>query len=84
MKLANMVNIGPRLEEMLITSGVEDAEKLHELGAAKAAFKIRQKYPESSVRLASLEGALRGTRWHNISAEEKKKLETEFKELCRG
>ena len=82
MKLSNLVNIGPKLEELLISSGVENVEKLQELGAAKAAHQVYQKHPESAVRLAALEGAIRGTRWHNISQEEREKLESEFDELC--
>jgi len=82
MRLSNLVNIGPRLEELLISAGIEDAAALHELGAAKAAYKVYQVNPESVIRLAALEGALRGTRWHNISADEKTQLEAEFEQLC--
>ena len=82
MRLSNLVNIGPRLEELLVSAGIEDAAALHELGAAKAAYKVHQTHPDTAIRLTALEGALRGTRWHNISADEKVQLETEFEELC--
>jgi len=83
MRLSNLVNIGPRLEEMLVTSGVEDVDAFKELGAAKAAYEVKKNYPDTIIRLASLEGALRGTRWHNISAIEKETLEDEFQKLCQ-
>lgn len=82
MRLSNLVNIGPKMEELLISVGVEDAETLKELGAAKAAFRIHQEHPETIIKLSVLEGALRGTRWHNISDDEKAQLESEFNELC--
>jgi len=83
MRLSNLVNIGPRMEEMLINAGITDVEHLKELGAAEAAFKVKQAYPETSIRLAALEGALRGTRWHNISDEDKTELEMTYNALCQ-
>lgn len=82
MRLSNLVNIGPRMEEMLIKSGITDVDQLKELGAAEAAFKVRQAYPETSIRLTALEGALRGTRWHNISDEDRVELELAYNALC--
>jgi len=70
------------MEEILVDAGVENAVKLKELGAAKAAFKVYQQNPESVMRLAALEGALQGTRWHNISDHDKAQLESQFRELC--
>lgn len=84
MKLSNLVNIGPRLEEMLINSGVTNVEQFKELGAAETAFKVKQAYPESTIRLTALEGAIRGTRWHNISEVDKAELEKNYKKLCDG
>ncbi len=84
MRLSNLVNIGPKMEELLISAGIHDAEALKELGAVKAAYQVRKKHPESEIRLASLEGALRGTRWHNITEEERSQLEVEYESLMIG
>lgn len=82
MRLSNLVNIGPRLEEILIDSGVTSVEVFREMGAVEAAYCVFEKYPDTALRLSALEGALRGTRWHNISKEDKDALEDAFREKC--
>ena len=82
MRLSNLVNIGPKLESLLVNSGIEDVETLHNLGAAEAAYRIFRYDPESNIRITALEGAIRGIRWNSIPAEDRKELEQQFEELC--
>lgn len=82
MRLSNLVNIGPKMESLLVSVGIEDVETLRNLGAAEAAFRIVQQHPDCEIRITALEGALRGTRWNNISESERDELEVAYKELC--
>lgn len=74
MRLSNLVNIGPKLEEMLNSVGVESAEALRAIGSVEATFLLCEKNMDCVNKLYAIEGAIRGTRWHNISAEDKRDL----------
>nr|WP_272509125.1 TfoX/Sxy family protein [Clostridium ganghwense] len=70
-----MLNIGSVLENKLIDVGIQSQEELIDSGS-KEAF-IRIKMIDSSAcynMLCSLEGAIQGIRWCNLSESTKKDL----------
>ena len=74
-ELLKIINIGKELEKQLNEIGIQTFEELKNIGSKKAWLKIRA--IDSSAcynRLCSLEGAIQGVRWHNLSDEHKNKL----------
>lgn len=71
MRLSSMVNIGPKLEMLLLEAGIEDADMLREMGSIEAAYRLCQKDQDCVNKLFAIEGAIRGTRWHSIDKEER-------------
>jgi DNA transformation protein and related proteins len=66
-------NIGKTLGQRLRHVGIETRERLEELGDAEAFSLLCEQFPEDActhTRLA-LAGAVRGVRWHGLSAEVK-------------
>lgn len=60
-ELSKAINIGPKVEEQLISVGITSLEKLKEVGAKNAWLRIQE--IDSSVcihRLLALEGAIQG------------------------
>ena len=62
-ELSKVVNIGPKVEEQLISVGINSLEKLKELGSKNAWLRI-QKIDSSACihRLLALEGAIQGVK----------------------
>ena len=62
-ELSIAVNIGPKVEEQLISVGIKSLEKLKEVGAKNAWLRI-QKIDSSACihRLLALEGAIQGVK----------------------
>ena len=62
-ELSKAVNIGPKVEEQLISVGINSLEKLKELGSKNAWLRI-QKIDSSACihRLLALEGAIQGVK----------------------
>lgn len=62
-ELSKLPNIGKVVEEQLMLVGINDVEKLKEIGAKNAWLKI-QEIDESACinRLMALEGAIRGVK----------------------
>ncbi len=74
-KLTGLPNIGKKLEEQLISIGIETPEQLKAAGSKGAWLKI--KAVDSSAcynRLCALEGAIQSIHWHNLSPEAKQDL----------
>lgn len=74
-ELAELPNIGKVVEEQLNKVGITTAEQLEELGSRQAWLKI-QTIDESACihRLYSLEGAIRGVKKKELSADTKAEL----------
>ncbi|KAJ53598.1 DNA transformation protein [Clostridium tetanomorphum] len=78
-KLSDMPNIGKTLEKKLIEAEINSPEMLKSLGS-KEAF-IRIKIIDNTVcynTLCALEGAVQGTRWHNLTEMCKQDLKNFF------
>lgn len=74
MRLSNLVNIGPKLEMLLKEAGIKDAEMLREIGSVEATYLLCQQDRDCVSKLFAIEGAIRGTRWHNIHNDDKTSL----------
>lgn len=73
--LSKLPNIGAVVEKQLNEVGITTAEQLTELGAEKAWLKIRATDESACIhRLLALEGAIRGIKKTDISAERKAEL----------
>lgn len=66
-KLSNLPNIGAKLEEQLISIGVNSFDELKMIGSCEAWFRILANDPSACInRLYALEGAIKGIRWHDL------------------
>lgn len=62
-ELSKLPNIGKVVEEQLMLVGINDVEKLKEMGAKNAWLKIREIDESACInRLMALEGAIRGVK----------------------
>lgn len=76
-ELSKVVNIGPKVEEQLISVGINSLEKLKELGSKNAWLRI-QKIDSSACihRLLALEGAIQGVKKSDLPDSVKADLKT--------
>ncbi|HAP21476.1 MAG TPA: hypothetical protein DCR27_09390 [Lachnospiraceae bacterium] len=83
-ELISMMNIGKEMERKLTTVGIDSAEKLIAAGAKQAFFKLKQQYPNVClVHLYSLEGAICGIGFNQLSEDKKKELKA-FGDFLKG
>ena len=76
-----MRNIGPVVAAELEAAGIGDGEALRAAGAVRAALMLRSAgFDVCRSKLAGLEGAIRGVRWHVVPAEERDALWRELEE----
>lgn len=81
--LTSMMNIGREMARKLASVGIDSPEKLIELGAKQAYFKLKVTYPQVClVHLYALEGAIQGIEFNRLSAEKKKELK-EFSDAIK-
>lgn len=80
-KLTDLQNIGKKLEEQLNAVGIFTPEQLKDEGSRSAWAKIKKNDPSACyMRLCSLEGAIRGVKWHGLDAETKAELKDFYNE----
>jgi DNA transformation protein len=73
--LANMANIGPKLEAQLQQAGINTPEELTSAGSREAWLRIKAFDPSACLmRLCALEGARRDVRWHDLEPGVKEEL----------
>jgi DNA transformation protein len=73
--LTELPNIGKELEKQLNEVGVFDFDDLVERGAEETWLAIKAVDPSACYnRLCSLEGAIQGVRWHDLSESDKAHL----------
>ena len=79
--LQELPNIGPQLEKQLNNIGIETYSDLVDCGSQEAWLKIKGVDPTACVnRLMSLEGAIQGVRWHNLSDADKRHLKNFYQQ----
>jgi DNA transformation protein len=80
-ELSKLINIGKEVEKQLNEVGIKTFDELKKLGSRNAWLKILQIDPSSCYnKLCALEGAIQGTRWHNLSDEIKNELKEFYKQ----
>lgn len=81
--LTTMINIGNEMAKKLTAVGIDSSEKLIELGAKQAFFKLKETYPQVClVHLYALEGAILNTEFNSLPEEKKKELK-EFSDFLK-
>lgn len=76
-ELQSLPNIGKELERQLNEAGIGTIDELKKVGSKEAWLRIQAFDPSACImRLSSLEGAVRGVRWHNLEPEVKAELKT--------
>lgn len=74
-ELRKLPNIAEKLEAQLSEVGISTFDELKQTGSREAWLRIAARDPSACyMRLCSLEGAIRGVRWHNLDDETKKTL----------
>jgi len=80
-ELASLPNIAAKLEKQLNDVGITTISQLKEVGSREAWLRILARDPSACImRLSSLEGALRGVRWHYLDEDTKASLKKFYSE----
>lgn len=80
--LSALPNVGKDLTQKLLTLGIDTPEKLRQTGTEQTYLRIKALDPGACFcLLCALEGAIRGTRWHNLPPERKEELKHFFQML---
>ena len=78
-KLTDLPNLGKVVAAQLKLAGIDTPAELRKLGSVGAAAKLAELGIDvCSSKLAALEGAIRGIRWHSIPADELAALREQF------
>jgi DNA transformation protein len=78
-RLTDLPNIGPVAAEQLQRVGISAPATLIALGSVEAALRLEESgVSVCASKLAALEGAIRGVRWHSIPANERAALRKRF------
>lgn len=79
-----MRNIGKEMARKLTAVGVDSPERLIEMGAKQAFFRLKEIYPHVClVHLYALEGAIQNIEFNDLPQEKKEDLK-EFSDFLRG
>ena len=82
-ELITMPNIGKEMVSKLKSVDIDSAEKLVEVGAKEAFYRLKMKYPRVClVHLYVLEGAIENTEFHCLSERTKAELK-EFSDTLK-
>lgn len=74
-ELRALQNIGKEMERKLISVGIHSAEELARIGSREAFFRIKVRYPNVClVHLYTLQGAIDGTPYNDLSDATKREL----------
>ena len=77
-KLRGLKNIGPTIADRLESVGLKTVGDLNKIGPAKAFHRVKSAYPDIAIPICyylySLQGALVGKHWNDLSSATKKRL----------
>ena len=66
--IAELPNLGPKSQQMLVACGISSVAQLRELGSVAAYAKVKAKHKAASLNLLwALEGALSGLPWQEVA-----------------
>jgi DNA transformation protein len=73
--LADLLDLGPKSQQMLIGAGIPSLEVLQQLGAVRAYLQVKASGAPASLNLLwALEGALCGLHWREVAREHRTSL----------
>jgi DNA transformation protein len=79
-ELTTLSNIADKLEKQLADVDITTIDELKRVGSREAWLRILAHDPSACImRLSSLEGAIRGVRWHYLDLEIKASLKEFYK-----
>ncbi len=85
MKVADLPNIGKVLAKELAIVGITEYEALAAAGSAGALYLIKGDSSKGCINmLYALEGAIKMTRWHNLTKEEREEAKRQLQEMLGG
>lgn len=74
-RIADLPNLGPRSQEMLLAVGIDSLSQLRKWGAVAAYARVKDHDPRASLNLLwALEGALSGLHWRVVATEHRTSL----------
>jgi DNA transformation protein len=83
-KIADLMSLGPRSQEMLERAGITSVAQLRELGAVAAYAQVRRANGGVSLNLLwALESALSGIPWQQVAREHRTSLLLALEEYDR-
>jgi len=66
--IAELPNLGPKSQQMLLACGIRSVAQLRALGSVAAYTKVKAKHKSASLNLLwALEGALSGLAWQEVA-----------------
>ena len=78
--LTQLPNIGKTLARKLNQAGIKTADELKSIGVENTFIKLKTIDNDACLNtLFAIEGALEGTRWHDLSKQKKAELKAFFK-----
>jgi DNA transformation protein len=73
--IAELPNLGPKSQQMLVASGIQSVAQLRELGSVAAYAMVKARHKSASLNLLwALEGALCGMPWQEVAREHRTSL----------
>lgn len=73
--IADLPNLGPKSQQMLVRAGIRTAEDLRRLGSVAAFSLVKRQASNVSLNLLwALEGALTGMPWQEVAREHRTSL----------
>jgi len=74
-RIADLLNLGPKSQQMLAQAGIHTIEQLRELGAVRAYVRVKLTGANSSLNLLwAMEGALSGRHWQEVAQHDRLRL----------
>ncbi len=83
--IAELPNLGPKSQQMLLASGIASVEQLRELGSVAAYARVKARHKSASLNLLwALEGALSGLPWQEVARQHRTSLLLSLEQLQNG
>ncbi len=84
MNIADLPNLGPKSQQMLMQAGILTVEQLRELGAVRAYVQVKRAGTNASLNLLwAMEGAFTGQHWQEVVKHERLRLLLELEDVER-
>jgi DNA transformation protein len=82
MNIADLPNLGPKSQQMLVHAGIHTLEQLRDLGSVRAFAQVKRSGANSSLNLLwAMEGALSGRHWQEVAKHDRLSLLLELEDV---